>query len=225
MRDGHAGPWRRLRRLPPNVRFLLSLRVLPCGVAVFQWRARRLAAKLGDEFGPVSATRPAKLATLLELAENRRYVVELGTAMAWTAIALALADRTREVASYDPVERREVDLYLTLVPAAVRRRVSVIVGPSDQGPRVERTVDLLYIDSSHEREGTLRELKAWSPALSKAAVVVFDDYSHPDYPGVKQAIEELGLDGVEREGLFVHHVPNGSRRQSAPWQRSHPPRS
>jgi predicted O-methyltransferase YrrM len=221
MRDGHAG----LRKLAPSARFLLSLRVLPRGVALFQWRARRLAARLGDEFGPVSATRPGKLATLLELAADRRYVVELGTAMGWTAIALALADPMREVATYDPSERPEVDLYLELVPDEVRRRVSVIVGPSDQGPRVERSVDLLYIDSSHEREGTLRELEAWSPALSNTAVVVFDDYSHPDYPGVKQAIEELGLDGEEREGLFVHHVRNGSRRQSAPWQTSHPPRS
>jgi predicted O-methyltransferase YrrM len=204
MRDGHAGLRRHLRKLSSSVRFLLSLRVLPLRVALFQWRARRLAAKLGDEFGPLSATRPAKLATLLKLAENRRYVVELGTAMGWTAIALALADPAREVASYDPFERPEVDLYLRLVPDEVRRRVTVIVGPSDQGPRVDRAVDLLYIDSSHERAGTLREMEAWSSALSDAAVVVFDDYSHPEFPGVREAIEELRLDGEEKEGLFVH---------------------
>jgi hypothetical protein len=202
MRDGPAG----LRKLAPSARFLLSLRVLPLNVALFQWRAWRLAAKLGDEFGPVSATRPRKLATLLDLAENRRYVVELGTAMGWTAIALALADPAREVATYDPFARPEVDRYLGLVPDAVRRRVSVIVGPSDQGPHVERPVDVLYIDSSHEREGTLRELEAWSPALGPNAVVVCDDYSHPEFPGVREAIKELGLDGEEREGLFVHHV-------------------
>jgi predicted O-methyltransferase YrrM len=163
-----------------------------------------LAARLGDEFGPVSSTRPNKLATLLRLAENRTYVVELGTAMGWTAIALALADPAREVASYDPFERNEVSRYLDLVPEDVRRRVAIIVAPTDEGPRVERPVDLLYIDSSHEREGTIRELEAWAPVLRKGSVIVFDDYVHPDFPGVRQAIDQLELDGEQTEGLFIH---------------------
>lgn len=204
MGGGRARASRHSRALRRSVRFLLSLRVLPLRVAWFQWRAWRLAARLGDEFGPVSSTRPNKLATLLRLAENRTYVVELGTAMGWTAIALALADPAREVASYDPFERNEVSRYLDLVPEDVRRRVAIIVAPTDEGPRVERPVDLLYIDSSHEREGTIRELEAWAPVLRKGSVIVFDDYVHPDFPGVRQAIDQLELDGEQTEGLFIH---------------------
>jgi hypothetical protein len=208
MRGRGASLSQQARELRRNVRFLLSLRVLPPKVARFQWRAWRLASKLSDEFGPISATRPRKLATLLKVAENRRYVVELGTAMGWTAIALALADPAREVASYDPFERPEVSRYLDLVPEVVRRRVTVVVGPSDQGPRVDQPVDLLYIDSSHEREGTIRELEAWAPVLRESSVVVFDDYSHPEFPGVREAIEELRLEGEERNGLFIHRWDN-----------------
>lgn len=205
--------WRHLRRLRRNVRFLLALRVLPLKVAWFQWRAWRLASKLGDEFGPVSATRPRKLATLLEVAENRSYVVELGTAMGWTAITLALADPAREVASYDPFERPDLPLYLDLVPEEVRRRITVIVRSSYEGPQVDRAVDLLYVDSSHEREGTLRELEAWASVLRESSIVVFDDYSHPEFPGIREAIEELGLEGEERDGLFIHRP--GAVRSSA----------
>lgn len=204
MGGGDARALQHLRELRRKVRFLLMLRVLPPGVALFQWRAMRLASKLGDEFGPLSATRPRKLATLLRVAENSRYVVELGTAMGWTAIALALADPAREVASYDPFERGEVAAYLRLVPEEVRDRVSVVVAPSDGGPQIDRAVDLLYIDSSHEREGTIREVQAWAPVLRESSVVVFDDYSHPDFPGVREAIQQLDLDGEEKDGLFIH---------------------
>jgi hypothetical protein len=86
--------------------------------------------------------------------------------------------------------------------------VTVVVGPSDQGPPVDQPVDLLYIDSSHEREGTIRELEAWAPVLRESSVVVFDDYSHPEFPGVREAIEELRLEGEERNGLFIHRWDN-----------------
>jgi hypothetical protein len=204
MGGGRVRASRRLRAIRRNVRFLLMLRVLPPKVARFQWRAWRLASRLGDDFGPVSATRPRKLATLLRVAKSRHYVVELGTAMGWTAVALALADPAREVASYDPFERGQIALYLDLVPQHVRERVAIIVAPSEGGPRIDRPVDLLYIDSSHQREGTIRELEAWAPVLREGSVIVFDDYSHPDFPGVREAIDQLGLDGEQRDGLFVH---------------------
>jgi hypothetical protein len=64
--------------------FLIALRALPPRVALFQWRARRLALRIGDRFSLVSATRPQDLAELMSLARGRRHVVELGTGTAWT---------------------------------------------------------------------------------------------------------------------------------------------
>jgi cephalosporin hydroxylase len=69
----------------------------------------------------------------------------------------------------------------------------------------------LYIDSSHEREQTIAEVRAWQPHLRLGALVLFDDYTHPDYPGVSEAVEELGLEGERRGTLFVHrHQMPGS---------------
>lgn len=194
------------RKLRRDFRFLLQLRVLPFRVALFQWRARRLASKIGDEFGPVAATRPPKLATLLSLAANRHYVVELGTATGWTAISLLIADSRREVVSYDPFERREPYRYLELAGPSVGNRLSLVLEPGDVGPKVDRTVDLLYIDTSHECADTIRELQAWRPALREGTLVVFDDFAHPEFPGVREAILQLGLEGEERDGLFVHRI-------------------
>ncbi len=180
-------------------------------MALFQWRAWRLGAQLGDEFGRVSATRPWKLATILNLAGDGRLVVELGTAQGWTAISLALAHPQREVISYDPFERPEPQQYLRIVPEHVRRRVTFVVGRGDSGPQTHRPVDLLYVDTTHERADTIRELEAWRPALRDGAWVVLDDYAHPDFPGVREAVSDLRLDGEEHDGLFVHRVTRSAQ--------------
>jgi predicted O-methyltransferase YrrM len=183
--------------------------VLPPRIALFQWRAMRLALRIGDEFTVVSATRPDNLRALLGAARGCRQAVELGTGTAWTSISLLLADKQRELVSYDPFERPERERYLRLAGADVRRRLRFVGAPGEQGPSEDRVVDLLYIDSSHTREGTIREVEAWRSALGPGAVIVFDDYEHPDYPGVREAVAELGLDGEQRAHLFVAAAPGG----------------
>lgn len=181
--------------------------MLPPAVAWFQWRARRLAWRSGDTFSLVSATRPADLRTLLDLARHRRRIVELGTASGWTAISLALADRTRSVVSYDPVARPQPDRYLALIGPAARGRVRRVHAPGSAGSLDGQPVDLLYIDSAHDRLETLAEVNAWRAVLGSGSLIVFDDFTHPDFPGVREAIADLKLDGQQRGTLYVHAVP------------------
>jgi Methyltransferase domain len=196
----------RARTLRREVRLLAELRRLPPKVALFHWRAWRLATRTGDGFSPVSRTGARKLAVLLNAARGRRRVVELGTGTAWTAISLLLADPGRVVQSYDPVERPERELYLRLVSSGTRRRLTFVGASGDEGPRDSGIVELLYIDSSHDREGTINEVEAWRPALGEGSLVVFDDFGHTDYPGVEEAVRYLGLAGEHRHGLFLHRV-------------------
>jgi predicted O-methyltransferase YrrM len=192
--------------LRAQARYLLSLRRLPLRVAWFQWRARRLASRLGDRFSLTSSTRAADLAVLLKVARNRCRVVELGTGTGWTALALALADPRRHVVTYDPVDRPERRGYVELVASQVSDRVSFVCASGASGPADELAVDLLYIDSSHGREETIEEFRAWEPALALGALVIFDDFPHPDFPGVQQAVRELGLAGEQHGTLFVHEI-------------------
>lgn len=73
---------------------------------------------------------------------------------------------------------------------------------------MEGAVDLLFIDSSHTREATLQEWHAWRPRLAPGALVVFDDHGHPEFPGVAEAVRELGLDGHVEAGMFVWQGPS-----------------
>ncbi len=188
---------------------MLALRVLPPRVARFFWRAHRHARRTDDRFSLASAARPAELAELLALARDRTVVVELGTGTAWSAIALALDHPARQVVSYDPCVRPEREAYLELAGPQARGRIELREEPDSRGPRAdEAPVELLFIDSSHERESVLTAFRAWRHALAPGAVVVFHDYDHPSYPGVRQATIELGLsDGCERGGLFTWRGP------------------
>jgi predicted O-methyltransferase YrrM len=187
---------------------MFSLRALPAPVARFFLRARWRALRTGDRFSLDSAARPSELAQLLAAARGRTQVVELGTGTAWSAIALALEDPARRIVSYDPCVRRERERYLDLAARGVRERIDLRDEPDSHGPRVgDPPVQLLFIDSSHERESVLAAFRAWRDALAPGAAVVFHDFAHPGYPGVRGAVAELELSGQERGGLFVWRAP------------------
>ena len=100
---------------------------------------------------------------------------------------------------------------MLLVGRKARERLSLIDLPGDQGCRERNeTVDLLYIDSSHDRDDMLREMDAWRPALKPGSLIVFDDYGHPGHPGVEEAVRQMGLTGDRRGALFVHRVAGSS---------------
>src|ERR1019366_5123342 len=191
-----------------ELRLWISVRELPRGVARFYLRARRQARRSGERFSLDSAARPQELAELLSLAAGRRAVVELGTGTAWSTIALALADPARRVISCDPELRPEREAYLDLAGAAGRERIELRGEPDRAGPHAgDPPVEFLFIDSLHEREPAAAAFRAWQGALAAGAGVVFHDYGHPAYPGVAQAVSDLGLDGRRSGGQFVWRAP------------------
>ena|SRR5215203_4579793 len=193
--------------MPPRqlVRLLLATRALPARAALFQARAMLRAQRLGDDWALRSSTRPSDVAELLRLAEGRLRAVELGTATGWTAGALLLAEPGRRLATYDPVVREHREAYLALLPRAARERLELVPAPGHEA-RGEG-VDLLFVDSSHDRDATMAELRAWQPRLAPGALVVLHDYGNPAYPGVAEAVAELGLSGREHAGLWLWEAP------------------
>lgn len=57
-------------------------------------------------------------------------------------------------------------------------------------------VGLLFVDGDHSYEGARGDILAWSPHLAPGAVIAVDDYGHPDWPGVAQAVDALVAEGV-----------------------------
>jgi predicted O-methyltransferase YrrM len=178
---------------------------LPPSVALFQARAVVSAARSGDAFALQAASQPGDVRALLRLARGRRTVVELGTATGWTTASLVLADPARTVTSYDPVVQPGRDRYETLVPPQARARMTFVqrtgeAGGSDWGGP---PVDLLFIDSTHTREDTVAEYDAWRSRLAAGGLVVFHDFGNPAFPGVAEAVAELGVAGEAVGGAYV----------------------
>lgn len=183
-------------------RRLAEVRRLPPRVAVFHARALLLAARLGDDFTLRSVTQPADVRTLLGLARGRERIVELGTAAGWTAGALALTGA--RVLSLDPVVVPQRARYLALLPRATRERITCVQAPGVEGvAHAGGPVDLLFVDSTHERAATVAEVQAWRPALAPDALIVLHDFANPAFPGVTEAVCDLGLDGDVRGGMLV----------------------
>ncbi|MDP9225330.1 MAG: class I SAM-dependent methyltransferase, partial [Actinomycetota bacterium] len=149
-----------------------------------------------------SATRPYELAKLIEVSRGRLRVAEIGTGTAWTTMALALADSSRRVVTYDPEVLPMRDRYLSLIDDETRGRIDLIRDRGERGPEPGATIDMLFIDGDHSREATCAAFRAWEPALDAGGVAAFHDY-HPAHQGVIQAIDDLDLDGAVFGNVFV----------------------
>jgi hypothetical protein len=91
------------------------------------------------------------------------------------------------------------------------------VAASYSGP----PVGLLYVDGDHTREGARRDIEAWAEHLAPGARIAVDDYGHPDWPGVGEAVDELVAEGVLEpielfhDRLAVTRLSTGQRRTPA----------
>ena len=195
------------RGLGARARHGRHLAELPWPVTAFYLRAWRRRAELGDDFSLAGATKPRELAPLLRAAGDAELAVEVGTGTGWTSIALALAHDQRQVVTFDVVDRPQRPQYLPLVDPSVAARIRFVHGPGEQPPEDVRDVGFLYIDAAHDRESTRAAFEAWRPRLRPGAAVAFHDFDDPAWPGVTEAILELGLAGRARHHLFVWVSP------------------
>ena len=185
------------------------LRGLPPRVAWFYFRATRRALRDGDERALQTASGPESVRRLLAIADGRHDVVEIGTAAGWTTIALALADSHRRVTSFDPTPWPTRERYARLAPPAAKERVEFVDALGVDGANLfSGTADLVFVDGNHSREATVAHMEAWRPLLAPGGAVVFHDYENEAWPGVAEAIRELGLTGETPGGsLFVWRLP------------------
>ena len=143
---------------------------------------------------------------LLALARGARSVAEIGTGTGWGAISLALDEPGRRVVSYDPIVRPERERYVEI--AGVRDRVEFRDEPGEAGPREgEGPFDFVFVDGSHERERTIRTFEVWRDRLAPDGVIAFHDYGNRAYPGVTEAIDEMGIEGEVVGDVFVWRAP------------------
>lgn len=55
----------------------------------------------------------------------------------------------------------------------------------------DASFDMIFVDAMHTYEDCLADLKRWWPRLRDKGVMLIHDYGHHDFPGVKQAADEM----------------------------------
>lgn len=68
----------------------------------------------------------------------------------------------------------------------------------------EPRIGLLYVDGDHTKEGARRDIELWATYLAPGARIAVDDYGHPDWPGVGEAVDELVAEGF-LEPVQLYH--------------------
>jgi predicted O-methyltransferase YrrM len=64
----------------------------------------------------------------------------------------------------------------------------------------EESLDLIYIDASHDYDSVLNDLKSWFPKLKKGGIICGDDYID-GWPGVVSAVDEFFDSKINKFGI------------------------
>lgn len=153
-----------------------------------------------EKMGIKGFMHPAELEKLVELAVNR-HVLEVGSFMGLSAYGMAcVARRVTCVDTFRAISsgQQQMDSVQTLdaFMAATSRfnNVSVVVGTSESaaaGTAVPAQFDMVFLDAMHTYEDVKADIARWYPRVRPGGLMVFHDYGHGDFPGVKQAVDEL----------------------------------
>ena len=84
-----------------------------------------------------------------------------------------------------------------------RARILLVEGCGEEAEAPPEPVDLLYVDSNHDREIVCRSFEHWRDSLACGGFAAFDDYVNDNYRGVREAVSDLGLQGRTAGRLFI----------------------
>lgn len=150
-----------------------------------------------NEAGVDGFMHPVELEKLVELATGKN-VLEIGSykglsawCMAHTARTLTCVDTFR-AATNGQRQEDHLTTYADFISAVGRfGNISVYVGTSEEAAqRVVNPQEMIFLDAMHTYEDVKADIERWWPHLLPGGLMVFHDYGHDDYPGVKQAVEE-----------------------------------
>lgn len=159
------------------------------------------------EYNTVGIRRSCKWEYLSDIIRRRRFKrgAEVGTGTGRTAFEILKANprlHLIEVVYYPGPEMLEGLRYCECQKAKEKweehiekflDRVTILAMPSHEAaPHVkDMSLDFVFIDADHSYEECLRDIKLWYPKVRRGGLVCGDDYEHPDFPGVRRAVDEM----------------------------------
>lgn len=144
---------------------------------------------------------PEELEKLVELARNKE-VLEIGAFRGLSAWGMAIvATRVTSIDTFkaNSAGQTQMEALTTLVDyqEATKRfaNVEFVIGTSEQLAGLMRftttAFDMIFLDAMHTYEDVKADIHRWWPRIRQNGLMVFHDYGHDDFPGVKKAVDEI----------------------------------
>lgn len=187
---------------------------------------RSRQVRLSDKLAPIEgllflgeAWKLYEYARLVPAGGRAPVVVEIGSfkGRSSAALALGLLDRgAGRLYAIDPNHQPEFGP--NLERSGVRDLVVAIRQGSHEARSefAESSVDLIFVDGSHEYQNVVQDVEDWTGALAEGAIVAFND---PGSPGVYKAVREkvARTKSPFRRPSFLDNTLFFEFRPSAPW--------
>ena len=58
---------------------------------------------------------------------------------------------------------------------------------------LDGSLDFVYLDGDHSEAAVAGDIRLWRPLVKPGGILAGHDYGHPDFPGVKQAVDAANL--------------------------------
>lgn len=169
--------------------------------------------ELGERIGVHGFLHCNELEKLVDLAANRD-VLEIGSFRGLSAWGMAISARsvlcvdTFAANSAGQQQMGHVTTLADFVESVSRfKNVRYFIGTSEAAsnealqPGENNTAagsfvphgqfDLIFLDAMHTYEDVKADIARWWPRVKAGGVMAFHDYGHWDFPGVKQAVDEV----------------------------------
>lgn len=179
--------------------------------------------RLANTRGLIGEAEGERLAEFAALVHPDRAIVEIGshTGLSTMWIAAAAAAHVFAVDPWadprppgpdhtdDPFELGTGDAVLAefdhnLDRFGFRDRITPLRAPSAVVAALwVQPIGLLFIDAIHTYEGVRDDLRAWIPHVAPSGILAVHDYGD-SYPGVRQAVDEIGSARGRSAGWIVH---------------------
>jgi predicted O-methyltransferase YrrM len=114
--------------------------------------------------------------------------VNVGAGHGTSSLAMAEACPEAEIYSNTGFLKCERD---TFKMAGIKTPHQIHSNSHDPGLEFEHEADLIFIDADHREEELRADILKWLQHIRNDGIMVFHDYDHPNYPGVKTAVDEL----------------------------------
>ena len=137
---------------------------------------------------------------LVELAINKE-VLEIGSFMGGSACAMCIVAKsvfcvdTFRATDNGQTQMENCTTYGAFLDAVARfENVEEMIATSAGAAKLmnpDRAFDMIFLDAMHTKEEVRADILRWVPRLRDDGILAVHDYGHQNYPGVKQAVDEL----------------------------------